>query len=135
MLSSCRHLLALPGAAAFSAAGLVARLPYSMTGLAIVLLVSERSGSYADADAGAVAAVAVLAGAVAGPPLARLIDRRGQSVVLPVAGGRCRRRARAGSAMLIRPLPARLVGPGAMGGETVDKSSPVGADPGRRTDA
>ncbi len=84
VLSPYRLILALPGAAAFSAAGLVARLPYSMTGLAIVLLVSARTGSYA--EAGVVAAVAVLAGAAASPPLARLIDRRGQNRVLPVAG-------------------------------------------------
>ena len=83
MLQPYRRILALPGAAAFSAAGLVARLPYAMTGLGIVLLVSERTGSYA--EAGVVAAVAVLAGALASPSLARLIDRRGQTGVLPVA--------------------------------------------------
>lgn len=83
MLRTYRRILALPGAVAFSAAGLVARMPFSMAGLGIVLLVSERTGSYA--DAGVVAAVEVLAGAVASPALARLIDRHGQTAVIPVA--------------------------------------------------
>ncbi len=84
MLQSYRRILALPGAAAFSAAGLVARMPYSMEGLGVVLLVSARTGSYA--EAGVVAACAVLAGAVASPVLARLIDRYGQTLVMPAAG-------------------------------------------------
>jgi len=50
----------------------------------VVLLVSVRTGSYT--DAGVLAAVVVLAGAVGGPPLARLIDLFGQTVVIPVAG-------------------------------------------------
>jgi len=84
MLQPYRRILALPGAVGFSAAGLVARLPYSMLGLSIVLLVSTRTGSYA--DAGVLAAVEVLSGAAGGPPLARLIDRYGQTMVMPVAG-------------------------------------------------
>ncbi len=83
MLQPYRRILSLPGAVAFSAAGLLARLPMSMTGLGIVLLVSQRTGSYG--DAGVVAAITVVAAAAANPPLARLLDRRGQTVVLPVA--------------------------------------------------
>lgn len=84
MLQPYRRILALPGARGFSAAGLLARMPYAMAGLGIVLLVSARTGSYA--EAGLVAAVGVLAGAVASPPLAWLIDRYGQTLVMPVAG-------------------------------------------------
>lgn len=83
MLQPYRRILALPGAVAFSAAGLVARMPYSMAGLGIVLLISSRTGSYA--EAGVVAAVEVLAGALGSPVLARLMDRHGQTTVIPVA--------------------------------------------------
>ena len=46
MLDSYRRVLARPGAFRFSSAALVARLPISMVGLGIVLLVEERTGSY-----------------------------------------------------------------------------------------
>ena len=55
-LGAYRQILADPRARAFSAAGLVARLPLSMTGLGIVLLISLTSGSFG--RAGLVAAVA-----------------------------------------------------------------------------
>lgn len=86
MLTPYRRILTVPGSAAFSAAGLLARLPMSMTGLGIVLLVSSRTGSYG--VAGAVSAAYVV-GAAAGQPLVgRLVDRRGQAeVVLPALTG------------------------------------------------
>ena len=59
MLDSYARVLRRPGALAFSSAALVARLPISMVGLGIVLLVQERTGSYG--LAGTVAAVFVLA--------------------------------------------------------------------------
>lgn len=73
-------MLSLPGAIAFSSSGLVARLPISMTSLGVVLLVSGLTGSYA--RAGGISAAYVAASAVGAVPLARLVDRRGQSVVL-----------------------------------------------------
>lgn len=75
-----REVLSLPGAAAFSSAGVLARLPISMTGIGIVLLVEARYGSYA--QAGALAAVYALVTAAASPLLARLVDRRGQARVM-----------------------------------------------------
>ena len=64
------------------------RLPISIMGLGIVLLVESRRGSYA--LAGAVAATYALVQAVAQPGLARLVDRAGQRPVLlgtlPVMG-------------------------------------------------
>jgi MFS family permease len=54
-----------------------------MVGLGIVVLVSSRTGSYA--TAGAVSAVYLAANALGALPLARLVDRRGQGVVLGVA--------------------------------------------------
>ena len=47
MLTAYRRILAVPGALLFSATGLVGRLPISMQGLGIVLLVVDVTGSYA----------------------------------------------------------------------------------------
>lgn len=81
MLTTYRRVLGLPGALAFSMSGLVARLPISMVSLGIVILVSERTGSYA--LAGTVSAAFLIVNAVCAVLQARLIDRRGQSRVLP----------------------------------------------------
>ncbi len=78
--SPYRAVLSIPGAVAFSATGLVARLPIAMTSLGIVLLVSARTGSYS--EAGGISAAYVAATAIGAVPLARLVDRRGQSAVL-----------------------------------------------------
>jgi MFS family permease len=73
-------ILARPGALTFSAAGGIARLPMSMTGIGIVLLVSAVYGSYG--LAGTVSAVHVVATAVCSPHVARLVDRYGQARVM-----------------------------------------------------
>jgi MFS family permease len=83
VFSPYRTVLFLPGAAAFSAAGLVARLPISMLGIALVLLVNDASGSYG--LAGLVAATFTIVNAVAAPQVARLVDRHGQRRVLPAS--------------------------------------------------
>ncbi|MFL6025977.1 MAG: MFS transporter [Friedmanniella sp.] len=77
------EVLADPAARAFSLAGLVARLPLSMTGIGIVLLVSLTTGSFA--LAGLVTAVATLSGGLAAPLWGRAIDRTGQAPVLVAA--------------------------------------------------
>ncbi|MGH3423531.1 MAG: MFS transporter, partial [Nocardioidaceae bacterium] len=82
MLEPYRRILSLPGALTFSLTGLFARLPISMLGLGIVLLVSERTGSYA--LAGTISAATVVASAVGSPLQGRLTDRFGQYRVLPV---------------------------------------------------
>jgi hypothetical protein len=79
-LGAYRAVLADPAARAFSLAGLVARLPISMTGIGIVLLVSLSTGSFA--RAGAITAVATLTGAVSAPLWGRAVDRAGQAPVL-----------------------------------------------------
>lgn len=84
MLSTYRAILSTPGAAAFTATGALGRLPLSMTGLGIVLLISSRSGEYG--PAGLVAAAYVLASAAFAPVQGRLADRFGQAPVLVVAG-------------------------------------------------
>ena len=84
MLDTYRQILSVPGSLRFSASGMVARLPISMVGLAIVLLVEHATGSYG--LAGAVSAVYVAAGAVVniGPPL---LDRPAS---FPLALGQAR---------------------------------------------
>ena len=85
-------MLALPGARAQLGVGLLARLPVSMLGLASLLLLTARSGSYA--RAGAACAAMAVANAAATPLVSRGLDRRGPRAVLPalasghlVAGG------------------------------------------------
>ncbi len=80
MIRPYREILALPGALAFSAAAFLARMPMSMLGIGIVLLVEAGTGSYG--LAGAVAATQMLGTAAAGPRLARWFDRLGQARVL-----------------------------------------------------
>ncbi|WP_051639897.1 MFS transporter [Cellulomonas sp. URHE0023] len=83
MLSPYRDILTRPGALAFSASGVLARLPMSMVGIGIVLMVSSLYGSYG--LAGAVSAVYVVSQAVCSPQLARLIDRHGQARIMSPA--------------------------------------------------
>jgi MFS transporter len=78
-----RTLLRAPGAAAFFLTAAVGRVGIAMTSLGIVWLVHARTGSYA--TAGLVTGGFAVAEAVAGPQLARLADRFGQSRVLPPA--------------------------------------------------
>ena len=71
------ELLRTPGGPAFSAAAFVARLPISMYGIGIVLLVEGETGRYG--VAGGVAATFILAAAFGQPLLSRRIDRLGQA--------------------------------------------------------
>jgi MFS family permease len=81
MLTSYRRILAVPGALAFSATGLVARMPISMQSLGIVLLVAGVTGSYG--LAGSVAASTTIASAGAAIFQGRYLDRLGQGRLLP----------------------------------------------------
>jgi Major Facilitator Superfamily len=76
-----RTLLRAHGAAAFFLTAAVGRVGIAMTSLGIVWLVHARTGSYA--TAGLVTGGFAVAEAVAGPQLARLADRFGQTRVLP----------------------------------------------------
>ncbi len=80
MISTYRRALAVPGALNFSLAALLARLPISMMGIGIVLLVTEQTGSYT--VAGRLSAVYVVGNAVGALPVARLVDSLGQRTVL-----------------------------------------------------
>lgn len=83
MLTTYRRVLGEPGALAFSSAAMVARMPISMTGLGIVLLVSAATGSYA--LAGAISAAYLVASAALTVVQGRLLDQWGQPRVLTVA--------------------------------------------------
>ena len=80
MLSPYRDVLSVPGARVFASSGLLARLPISMLGIGIVLLVEAATGSYG--RAGAVAATFGVVQAVATPVVARAVDRFGQARVM-----------------------------------------------------
>jgi hypothetical protein len=79
--SRYREIFRIPGARGFSAAAFIGRMPMSMVGLGVILVVSAATGRYA--IAGAVAAVGSLCYAFAAPQAGRLADRLGQGRVLP----------------------------------------------------
>lgn len=83
MLDSYRRVLGRRGTRAFSAAGLLARLPVAMVSLGTVFLVEDATGSYA--FAGTVSGTLVLAQAALAVAQGRLLDVWGQSRVLPPA--------------------------------------------------
>ncbi len=80
MFRPYRDLLSRPGALSFSSAGVLARLPMSMVGIGIVLMVQAVYGSYG--LAGRVSAAYVLTQAVCSPQIARLVDQHGQARVM-----------------------------------------------------
>lgn len=84
MLTTYRDALAHRGAALFSFTALWSRLPLSMAGLGIVLLIQQRTDSFR--DAGVMSAAYVLSAAVFGPVQGRLTDRFGQGPVLWAVG-------------------------------------------------
>ncbi|MFF5109498.1 MFS transporter [Streptosporangium sp. NPDC000509] len=82
MVGPYRGLFSMPGAKGFVVAGFFGRMPMSMLGIGIVLLIKELTGSYA--TAGAVAATVSVSFAVAAPLSGRLVDRFGQArIVIP----------------------------------------------------
>lgn len=91
MFASYRRTLQAPGTVAFVLAGMLARFPIGMSGVAAVFMVTGALGSYA--LAGALSATLLVVIALAGPQVSRLIDRWGQARVavpaqlLAVSGG------------------------------------------------
>ncbi|MFF1459932.1 MFS transporter [Streptomyces sp. NPDC058330] len=71
------RLLSTPGARAFTAGNLLARLPMGMFSVSAVIMIAGAHGSYA--LAGAVTATGLAATAVVAPWTARLVDRYGQA--------------------------------------------------------
>ncbi|NRQ40160.1 MFS transporter [Nonomuraea sp. NN258] len=79
-MKSYLNVLATPGAWRFLLPALVARLPFAMTQMGILLLVQWSTGSYG--AAGVAAAASAVSQAVVGPQTGRLADRYGQARVL-----------------------------------------------------
>ncbi|HEY0933181.1 MAG TPA: MFS transporter [Trebonia sp.] len=80
-LARYHAVLALPGAKAFFGAAAVARLGVAMTSLGVLWAVRGATGSFA--AAGVTTAVFAVAEATAGPQVARLVEERGQRLILP----------------------------------------------------
>ena len=80
MLGTYLDILRYRQAWKFSAAGLILRLPMSMVGLSIILMVRAEYGNYT--LAGAVSAVNIIVMAICAPILARRVDRHGQLRVM-----------------------------------------------------
>ena len=81
MLRGYRELFTEPGVWPFVIAGAMARLGTSMYGIALVVMITNRRESYA--QAGALTAVAMLAMALTGPLASRLVDKYGQARSVP----------------------------------------------------
>ncbi|MDP9416651.1 MAG: MFS transporter [Actinomycetota bacterium] len=79
-----RRLVTAPGAAAPLVLGTLARLPIGMTGLGLLLLVQQETGSFA--WGGAVSGAYSAALAVASPLRGTAVDRRGPAAVLRAHG-------------------------------------------------
>ncbi|NMX93494.1 MULTISPECIES: MFS transporter [unclassified Pseudomonas] len=103
MANPYAELFQAPGSRAFVSAGMLARMPISMTGIGLITMLSQLRGGYG--LAGAVAATFALATAFCAPQVSRLVDRYGQGRVLPVAA------MIGGGALLLLLLCTRLQAP------------------------
>ncbi|NUS69580.1 MAG: MFS transporter [Ensifer adhaerens] len=83
MANPYAQIFAAKGTVGFTLAGLVSRLPLSMTGIGLITMLAQSRGSYG--LAGGVAAAFTLASALLAPQVSRLVDRFGQSRILPLA--------------------------------------------------
>jgi predicted MFS family arabinose efflux permease len=82
VLSAYAPLFRVPGALSFIAGTALSRTGGAMFGVAVIVMLSERRGSFG--LAGAVSAVGLAVLAVAGPVIGRLVDKHGQRrVALP----------------------------------------------------
>jgi MFS family permease len=79
--SPYRTVLRTPGALRFAVSGFVGRVPMAMMPLAVLLVVRHRTDSYG--LGGAASAAHTLTQAAVTPLVGRLVDRFGQSAVLP----------------------------------------------------
>jgi MFS family permease len=76
MLTAYRPILTAPNVWPFVIGGILARTGGAMFGVAVIVMLSQRRGSYT--VAGAVSAVGILVLAIAGPFIGRLADKHGQ---------------------------------------------------------
>jgi MFS family permease len=81
-LTAYRRVFAAPGVRPMVLFGLLARIPIGMGGVALILYVHSKTGSFG--AAGVVAGAFTIGLGLTGPPLARLVDRHGSKwVVVP----------------------------------------------------
>lgn len=80
MVGPYRDLFRTPGVKGFVITGFLGRMPMSMHGIGVVLLISAVTGSYA--TAGALSGAVAIAFALAAPLSGRLVDMFGQARVL-----------------------------------------------------
>jgi MFS family permease len=78
-----REILRTPGILSVLISSVVARLPVGALGLIYVLRTREMTGSYA--AGGVVAAAQAVAYGIGSPVLGRLVDRRGQTAIIPIS--------------------------------------------------
>ena len=83
MFGTYRAVLRVPGAAAFSRAAFIMRMPIAIYPLALILLISTRTHHYG--FAGTLSGVYIAGLAIGGPIGARLVDRFGQRRVIAPA--------------------------------------------------
>jgi MFS family permease len=115
VLSRYRAAFARPGAAAFSAAGFVSRFAIAIYPIALVLIISARTGEYG--FAGVVSGCYVLGGAIGNPIAGSLVDRLGQHRMLPpflvahlLSAGLLAALIAAAAPLWTLPVPATLMG-------------------------
>jgi predicted MFS family arabinose efflux permease len=84
-MSAYGEIFRQPRMAALLGGALVARLPFGINGLAIVLFLREQTGSFA--TAGAVAGALAIGVGAGAPLMSRLVDRRGSRILLLLAIG------------------------------------------------
>jgi MFS family permease len=122
--TSYRALLRIPGAVAFVLPAVAGRIGIAMSGLSVVWLVRSSTGSFA--TAGLVVGAFGIADALIGPQAGRLIDRFGQTRVLPLAAAA---HAAAVAVLLtaaVRDAPVWLLAAGgALAGATLPQLSAV----------
>ncbi|MGP1318999.1 MFS transporter [Serratia sp. CY37345] len=82
MANPYREMLSTPGVMGLVLSSFIVRLPQAMIGIGIITMLAEQRGHYW--LAGSVAATFTLANALSGPYVSRLVDRHGQSRVLPI---------------------------------------------------
>ena len=81
---SMQTLHSTPGALRLLAISIIARLPLAMLGIGLLVQAVHLTGSFT--AAGVVAGANAIAIGVGGPLLGKLVDRRGQTVVLITSG-------------------------------------------------
>ena len=80
MFDAYRRVLSIPGASAFTLAGLLLRLPLAVYPVAVILFISLGTGDYG--RGGLLTASYIVGGVVGNPVLSRIADRAGQRAVL-----------------------------------------------------